>query len=76
MSQKIIKIGSSLGVTLSRHVLQDAGLKHGDEVKLAFNTTSGLIEVSSSNLELHYQELREAKSLVNKHREELQKLDD
>jgi len=36
MTQKIIKIGSSLGVTIPKKQLDELGLDVGDEVKVTF----------------------------------------
>jgi putative addiction module antidote len=40
MKQKIIKIGNSIGVTLSPEVQKEAGLKLGDNVAINFQNNS------------------------------------
>jgi len=75
MSQKIIKIGSSLGITLRKDLLRELKLDHGDTVKIQFNSATGMIEVSSAYAEEYAQVIIEAKKLVNQNLDELSKLD-
>ncbi len=46
MGQKVIKIGSSVGVTLSKRMLDKLGLKLGDVIDIDFNTRKGVLEIS------------------------------
>ncbi len=75
MGQKIIKIGSSVGVTLSSEVLKSAGLKPGDNVQVGFDESRGSITVESAQVQEFAQEVAAASRLVQKYQEELRKLD-
>lgn len=44
MAQKIIKIGSSAGVTIPKKQLEELGLSVGDEVNISLNPVSKKIE--------------------------------
>lgn len=46
MTQKIIKIGSSLGVTVPKKYLDKLGLKAGDNIDLDLNKRKGQIEIA------------------------------
>ena len=74
MAQKIIKIGSSYGVTLRSDVLDALGLRQGDKVSVRSNSKSGTIEIRSARAEEDQQKLVEAQRLVEKHKEQLSKL--
>lgn len=74
MTQKIIKIGSSLGVTLSGDLLSRAGLQLGDTVHVAYDEREHSIRVESSQKDELTRNLMEAKSLIDKYEDEIQKL--
>ncbi len=76
MSQKVIKIGSSYGVTLRGDLLEAAGLKQGDAVSVALNPKSGAIEIRSAKLDEYSRATAQALELVAKHQEELAKVDE
>ena len=75
MSQKIIRIGSSNGVTLSSAVLKAAGLKKGEPVIVEFSEKSGAIEVRSARSEEQHRDLADARRLIRSHAKELSKLE-
>ncbi len=43
---KLNKWGNSQGVILPKHLLQHVGMKVGDTVQIAVNSTSGTIELT------------------------------
>ena len=45
MTQKIIKVGSSLGMTLSKQYVKDLGLNVGDQIEVQVNNDKKLLEV-------------------------------
>ena len=45
MSQKVIKIGTSIGFTISKDNAAKLGLKPGDAVETFFNAKNGSLEV-------------------------------
>ena len=75
MSQKIIKIGSSLGVTLRSSMLKQAGLKQGDHVQVSFDKERGSIVVENAQQAEFARSVAKAMDLVADHRDELAKLD-
>ncbi len=66
--QKIIKIGSSLGVTIPAKELKRAGLKPGDEVKLNWEPTRQ--EIAEDKLEL----IQVSQKLIKRHKKALENL--
>ena len=74
MQQKIIKIGSSTGITLRPELLRAAGLKLGDTVDVTSNQVSGLIEIKSATQDQFSRDVAEGLSLVRRYRQELDKL--
>jgi antitoxin component of MazEF toxin-antitoxin module len=75
MAQKVIKIGSSSGVTIPRAVLIKLGLKVGDVVDVRLNDKSGSIEVSSAKSEKLASELIWAKDVIQSNIGELSKVE-
>lgn len=76
MSQKIIRIGSSQGVTISQGLMSELGLRVGDEVKLSVDKKRGAIEVQPA-VDEHIQNLLvDAKRLIREYRSELQHIYD
>ncbi len=75
MSQKIIKIGTSHGVTISSSLLEQIGLKLGDAVSLSYNSTNNTIEIKSQNMELRVEQLAEAKELIDEYSAQLTEID-
>lgn len=46
MSQKVIKIGKSTGVTLSKDILEKINLKAGDEVVVNYDEKKGCVYIN------------------------------
>lgn len=46
VNRKITKIGNSYGITIPLEILEEVGLKQGDEVQLELN--NGVIQISKS----------------------------
>ncbi len=74
MSQKIIRIGSSAGVTLSKSVLLASSLALGDEVEVSVNDSQ--ITIKPTSLENDRQTLRKIDKLLKQYQQELDKLHD
>ena len=49
MAQKIIKIGSSVGVTIPKDILEDMGLRVGDQVRMAASPESQRITIETTH---------------------------
>lgn len=45
MTQKVIKVGSSAAVTMSKQVMKTLGIKIGDDVHTGINAKTGVFEV-------------------------------
>lgn len=77
MSQKIIRIGSSLGVTLPKRLLSKLGLDLADEVELNYNPRHESIELQAVKPQTKTDSLfSEIKQIVDEHQAEFSKLDD
>ena len=77
MSKKVIKIGTSLGVTISKATLQKAGIDAGDRVDVTFNTKKGVIEISSTKKAKPISKyLIKTNEIIDAYKEELKKLND
>ena len=75
MAQKIIRIGSSYGVTLSQSLLEQAGLKYGDRVLLSLDD-DGSIKIRSVHFIEDQKFLAQVLTLLEKHQDELGKIDE
>lgn len=75
MAQKIIKIGSSYGVTLSQNLLEQAGLQYGDRVVLSIGEDR-TIQIKSAHFIEDQKFLTQILGLLDKHQEELAKIDE
>lgn len=80
MAQKIIKIGSSVGITIPKETLSELGLSVGDKVRISVTQegNGGRLSVEPER-EAKIQELRPdvvvwTKSFVEKNRELLKRL--
>ena len=51
MTQKIIQIGSSAGVTIPKKQLKELGLKVGDEVNISIRQTRGQLKEFADELD-------------------------
>ena len=51
MSQKVIKIGSSIGVTLPKRLLEKLALEPGDSVDLLYNPRKEVVELAKAKEE-------------------------
>lgn len=50
MTQKLLRVGSSAAVTIPKKSLKELGLKIGDEVRVAVNTKSKTVVITSSDV--------------------------
>lgn len=76
MAQKVIRIGSSHGVTIRKALLEKAGIKPGSEVLVEFDETNGAIRVISARQQNYARDIAAAQRLFAMHADELQKLGD
>lgn len=67
MIQKVIKIGSSLGVTIPKKQISELNLMAGDEVELS-------ISKKSSRFEKHEQLLKDLEGFMNTYDQDLKNL--
>ncbi len=75
MAQKIIRIGSSNGVTLSQNLLEQAGLRYGDKVTVSLDS-DGSIRIRSLQYLEDYKSVTKIMRALEKHRDEINKIDD
>ena len=76
MSQKVITIGSSHGVTLSKNVLQALQLQGGDDVSVEYNSHKKCIEIKPVIAKGDQIHMAQALSIIEAHMSELQKTND
>lgn len=76
MTRKIIKIGSSSGITLSKEVLSGLGLKVGDEVDIEIDKKNNTLQVKPFR-DLSEEDKKVAKltsNFIERYRDALDKL--
>lgn len=79
MLQKIIRIGNSFGITLSKQLLENVHLKAGDMVHVDKNEASNALIVSSKKNPLKSMSpdiIQWTKKFINKNRQALEDLAD
>lgn len=79
MSQKLIKIGTSVAVTLSRKNLEDIGLKIGDKVQVDFDVKNKKVTVSpmpEAKLDVNAEVYAWTKKFIKKYKGALEELSD
>ena len=76
MAQKIIRIGSSHGVTVRKSLLEQAGIKPGAEVIVDYDDQLGCIRIQSPAQKDLARALVAAEKLVAQNTDELMKLSD
>lgn len=77
MGQKIIKIGSSNGVTLPKRLLEKLRAELGDEVELEYNSRHESIEIRMANKKEEPASLfKEVAKLISEYKDEFSKLQD
>jgi antitoxin component of MazEF toxin-antitoxin module len=70
MIQKVIKIGSSAGVTIPRKQLKELGISIGDEVKVSLESTGP--QPSTHDVEIY----KLTQKLISRHKNALKNLAD
>ena len=76
MTQKVLKVGSSAAVTISKDSLRELGLKIGDEVKVEVDKRKKVVSIQRSN-RLSKGDERVAKltlDFINRYRKDLEAL--
>lgn len=68
--QKVIKIGSSAGVTIPAKLLKQAGVKVGDEVRVTFRKLDDTTNESAQDT------LEEARKILKRYNQEFKNLTD
>jgi antitoxin component of MazEF toxin-antitoxin module len=78
MAQKIIRIGSSLGVTIPKRLLEKLELTASDEVELNYNRRHESIDITAVKTKERQADslYTEIKQLIDEHQEEFAKLDE
>jgi putative addiction module antidote len=76
MTQKVIQIGSSAGVTLSKETLKKLGLKVGDRVQVEVDDKSRLVAVrpEKKNEDHDDQIARLTRDFIERYRDDLEAL--
>ena len=75
MSQKIIKIGSSQGVTLSRKALEQIGLQLGEAVIVEYDRQEQAIIIKAESTSEAPPELQHAAQLAQKFSDEIKQIE-
>jgi antitoxin component of MazEF toxin-antitoxin module len=78
MAQKIIRIGSSLGVTIPKRLLEKLELTASDEVELNYNRRHESIDITAVKTKERQADslYTEIKQLIDENQEEFAKLDE
>lgn len=77
MSQKVIKIGSSQGVTIPKSTLDRLNIGCGSEIDVVYNKSRQCIEIHPVvNEQEDYKGFKDLELIVKRYRAELEKLDD
>lgn len=75
MTRKIIKIGSSKGITIPEETMRKLNLKQGERVEVTFNKENRVIEVKPIKKESKDKELLNwTKEFVKEYKDALEKL--
>lgn len=74
MSQKVIKIGKSAGVTLSKDVLKKMGVEPGDQVEVTESDGSVLISPVAQDTERREKIARLTHGFIERYRDDLEEL--
>jgi antitoxin component of MazEF toxin-antitoxin module len=75
MKQKIIKIGDSYGITLSKKILEEMNMKLGEEVTVNYETSKGKITVEPK-VKVNNELMDWTDNFIKKYRKDLDKLAD
>lgn len=76
MTQKLLQIGSSAGVTIPKKSLKDLGLKIGDEVNVEVDKGRKIVSIKPA-IQLSREDMEIAKltlRFINKYRKDLEAL--
>lgn len=78
MAQKILKVGSSAAITLSKNVLEELNLKIGDSVSVDIDRVNKIVSISPSEQSSseHEKIVRLTHDFVNRYRDDLNALAD
>ncbi len=75
MTRKIIKIGSSKGITIPEETMKKLNLQRGEKVEVTFNEKNRVIEVKPAKKESEDQQLLKwTKEFIEEYRDALEKL--
>ena len=75
MTRKIIKIGSSKGITIPEETMKKLNLQRGEKVEVTFNEKNRVIEVKPVKKESEDQQLLKwTKEFIEEYRDALEKL--
>ncbi len=78
MKQKVIQIGSSAGITMSKGTLEELGVKIGDMVETAFSNKTLVVKATEKTTgeQVDPQILQWGSEFIAKNRELLERLKD
>ncbi|OJI06338.1 hypothetical protein BK004_04200 [bacterium CG10_46_32] len=74
MVQKVIKVGSSAGITLSKQATRDLGLRVGDSVRTTIDAKRGRLYVEPANAAVSEETLDWTKKFIDRYRPALEAL--
>lgn len=74
MTRKIIKIGSSSGITLSKEVLSELGLKVGDEVDIEIDKKNKTARIKGSSIKVDKELIDWTDNFIERYRKDLEEL--
>ena len=74
MIQKVMKVGSSAAVTIPKKALKELGLKIGDSISVAVNTTTKQVVMEPYASVIDHETVAWAKGFIKKYRPALEAL--
>ena len=74
MVQKVIKIGKSIGITLSKHIREESHLKAGDQVTVEFDKKTRKIVVDIPDVVVDQELLNWTEKFIEEYRPALKAL--
>ena len=76
MAQKVLKVGSSAGITIPKDILKELGVRIGDSITLSFHKGKNVVIIESDK-EMSKEDKRIARltlNFINRYRRDLQAL--
>ena len=74
MTQKVLKVGSSAAVTIPKKLLEELGLKIGDQVSVEIDKRNQTVLIEPVNKKIDRELLNWTKKFINRYRPALEAL--